>query len=235
MPDVAGVDGARGGWAVVSLEASRYRVRRVGRLAEIFDGGSSKKIVAVDIPIGLLDAFEIGGRDCDREARKCLGKRAASVFPAPVRPALEASEYEQACAFSRVSAEKGKAISKQTWAIIDKIKEVDDLLQTHPALHEIVHEVHPEVCFCELAGKPMDHSKKNREGQDERQRWLRKGFCDLDDIIARGRKEEGLAAEDVVDAAVACWSAIRLADGKGRSLIEPVPRDRVGLPMTIWV
>ena len=43
--------------------------------------------------------------------------------------------------------------------------------------------------------------------------------------------------EDVVvlDAAVACWSALRLVEGKGRSLTYPIPRDSFGLPMTIWV
>jgi hypothetical protein len=47
---------------------------------------TAPKIVAVDIPIGLLDSFETGGRCCDREARKCLGpKRRASVFPAGAR------------------------------------------------------------------------------------------------------------------------------------------------------
>ncbi len=53
-------------------------------------------------------------------------------------------------------------------------------------------------------------------------------------IVNDGRKE-GLPLEDILDATVACWSALRLAEGKGRSLIEPVPRDTAGLPMTIWV
>ena len=38
-----------------------------------------------------------------------------------------------------------------------------------------------------------------------------------------------------LDAAVACWSALRLVEGKGRSLTYPIPRDSFGLPMTIWV
>ena len=37
----------------------------------------------VDIPIGLNEEYEAGGRFCDREARKCLRGRASSVFPAP--------------------------------------------------------------------------------------------------------------------------------------------------------
>ena len=59
-------------------------------------------------------------------------------------------------------------------------------------------------------------------------------FPDLDAIVNDGRKE-GLPIEDILDATVACWSALRLADGKGRSLVEPVPHDTTRLPMTIWV
>jgi predicted RNase H-like nuclease len=235
MAHVAGVDGAPGGWAVVSLEAERCCIRKVGHFSEIFYSGSSPEIVAVDVPIGLLDAFAAGGRRCDREASKFVGpKRTSSVFSAPVRLVLQASTYEEACKVSRDSADNGGAISRQTWAIVCKIKEVDDHLQRCPALREIVREVHPEVCFRELADRPMNFSKKKRKGREERLQELRRCFHDLDDILTKGRKE-GLASEDILDAAVACWSALRLADGKGRSLIEPVPRDSAGLPMTIWV
>jgi predicted RNase H-like nuclease len=68
----------------------------------------------------------------------------------------------------------------------------------------------------------------------ERRQALGKYFPDLDAILSAGKKE-GLLREDILDAAIAYWSALRLADGKGRSLIEPVPHDTTGLPMTIWV
>jgi hypothetical protein len=92
MTRVAGVDGIPGGWAVVIVEADRWRIQ----------------------------------------------KRASSVFPAPVRPVLAASSWEDACARSRASAPKGKAISKQTFHILQKIKEVDDLLQAHPRYEEVI-------------------------------------------------------------------------------------------------
>jgi predicted RNase H-like nuclease len=41
----------------------------------------------------------------------------------------------------------GKAVTKQTFAILQKIREVDALLQTRPELREVVREVHPEVAF----------------------------------------------------------------------------------------
>lgn len=234
MTRVAGVDGTPGGWAVVIVEADRRRIRKVRALSEIFDGAARLDVVAVDVPIGLCDAYETGGRACDREARKCLQKRASSVFPAPVRPVLAASSWEDACARSRASAPGGKAISKQTYFILPKIREVDNLLQARPQLREVVREVHPEVCFCELAGRPMVYSKKKQTGRKERVQVLSQPFPDLDAIVNDGRKE-GLPIEDILDATVACWSALRLADGKGRSLVEPVPHDTTRLPMTIWV
>lgn len=176
MTCVAGVDGTPGGWAVVIVAADRWRIRKVRALSEIFDGAARFDVVAVDVPIGLCYAYETGGRACDRGARKCLQKRASSVFPAPVRPVLAASSWEDACARSRASAPEGKAISKQTFHILQKIKEVDDLLQARPDLRDVVREVHPEVCFCELAGHPMDYPKSKRKGRDERRQPLGQVF-----------------------------------------------------------
>lgn len=118
--------------------------------------------------------------------------------------------------------------------ILHKIKEVDEFLRARHELYEVVREVHPEVCLRELAGRPMVHSKKRQPGRKERVQALRLPFSDIDVIVNDGRKE-GLPLEDILDATVACWSALRLAEGKGRSLIEPVPHDMTGLPMTIWV
>jgi predicted RNase H-like nuclease len=234
MACVAGVNGSRGGWAVVIKEEDRWRVREVAILSELVDSVERFDIIAVDIPIGLCDAYEIGGRACDREARKYLRSRASSVFPAPVRPVLTASSWEEACARSRASGPFGKGVTKQTFAIVPKIKEADDLLQARPELRDIIREVHPEVCFCELAGRPMSYPKRKHEGQNERLHALRHSFRDMDVMLKAGR-DRGLRLDDILDAKVACWSADRLAVGKGRSLMEPVPRDSTGLPMTIWV
>ncbi len=158
MARVAGVDGTPGGWAAVIIEADRTRIRKVRALSDIVVG---LDIVAVDVRIGLCDAYQTGGRACDRRARMLLQNRRSSVFPAPVRSVLAATSWDEACALSRASAPGGKAISKQTYFILHKIKEVDEFLRARPELHEVAREVHPEVCFCELAGRPMAHSKKS--------------------------------------------------------------------------
>jgi predicted RNase H-like nuclease len=234
MTRVAGADSTPGGWSVVFHESGRLRVHKAAALSEIVDFDTELDIIAVDIPIGLLDAYESGGRACDREARKLLRWRRNSVFPAPVRPVLTASTYEDACTRSRTSSPNGTKISKQTYAIVSKIKQVDDLLQKRPKLRNVVREVHPEVCFCELAGQPMRYPKGKQPGREEREQALHSCFPNFDAVIKAGR-EKRLPLTDVLDAAVACWSALRLAVGKGRSLIEPIPQDSTGLPMTIWV
>ncbi len=235
MTRVVGVDGAPGGWAVVAYEAGRCFVHKAATLDEIADDQPRPKIIAIDVPIGLLDTYQIGGRDCDREARKYLGSpRGSSVFPAPVRTVLGATSYKDACARSLASGAGAKAISRQTFEIRDKIAKVDDLLRARSDLLRTVYEVHPEVCFRELAGRPMKHSKKSPAGRVERKEALGRYFADIEVTLADGKKA-GLRDEDIFDAAVACWSAIRLAEGRGRSLVESIPRDKQGLTMTIWV
>jgi predicted RNase H-like nuclease len=125
---VAGVDGTRNGWAVVVEGISDPVVRRLPALANLFDD-TPFDMVTVDIPIGLLDAYEVGGRACDRAARKLLGLRGSSIFAAPVRVVLDASSWEEGCKLSRASSRCGKAISKQTYNILDKIREVDRLAE----------------------------------------------------------------------------------------------------------
>jgi predicted RNase H-like nuclease len=234
MTNVAGLDGTPGGWAAVLMNDGQTSIRKMTALTDILDPGNFD-LIAIDIPIGLLDGYEIGGRTCDRAARRMLGRlRASSVFPAPVRPVLTSTSWPDACSRSRASATDGKAVTKQTFAILDKIKEVDDLLQQRHQLRGLVREVHPEVCFSELTGAPMAHRKGSRLGREERRDALTGVFPDLHAIEATGRAQ-GIPVEDILDAAIACWSASRLAGGKGRSLLDPVPADSTGLPMTIWV
>jgi len=167
---VLGGDGAPTGWAVVVNKNGAISVRKIVQLVEIFEDRPYPDIVAVDIPIGLLATYEIGGRECDRQARRDLKKRGSSVFPPPVREVLNAQTYQDACAISRASSKHNKALSKQTWEIVPKIKEVDNLLSLKPELRSIIREVHPEICFLELAGCPMELPKSKKWGgqRDER-------------------------------------------------------------------
>jgi predicted RNase H-like nuclease len=232
---VAGVDGTPGGWVALVAEIDRVIVHKAASLSAIFKIAPDLDVIAIDVPIGLLDSYRTGGRACDCAARQILGSpRASSVFPAPVRGVLTATSWEEALAISRASALNGKGISKQTFAIVPKIREVDELLQRQRELRPLLREVHPELSFCELAGQPMSHRKGSGAGRQERRLALQSVFTELDAVEKSGI-DQGLPIEDIFDAAVACWSAVRLANSEARSLPAVVPLDATGLPMAIWI
>src|SRR5713226_6413789 len=108
MTWVAGVDGCKGGWFAVFFESDGkgFRAKRFDLLTEVLTFEPKAKVVAVDVPIGLLDKAEPGGRDCDRLARELLGQpRARSVFSPPVRGALQFEDnYKKALRENRISS-----------------------------------------------------------------------------------------------------------------------------------
>ncbi len=234
MIRVAGVDGAPNGWAVVSLGPDGATVQRVARLADLFASGAAFDIVAVDTPMGLADAYETGGRLCDRLARARLRTRGSSVFPAPVRAVLAAATYDEARAASRASSPLGKALTIQAWNIVPKIREADALLRERPELRDVLREVHPELSFAAMAGAPLAVGKKTPEGRAARRGLLAPVFGDIEALVAAGRAQ-GLPAEDVLDAAAISWSARRIAEGCSESLPDPPETDALGLRMAIWI
>jgi Protein of unknown function (DUF429) len=58
----------------------------------------------------------------------------------------------------------------------------------------------------------MDLSKRKRREAEHRKLALRRCFPYLHVILKAGHEEEHLPIEDILDAAVACWSALRLAE-----------------------
>ena len=198
---VAGVDLARGGLAVVVLEEHRVvDTFRCETFAEALLVDA--EVVAVDIPIGVPEA---GPRPADEAARRFVGPRASSVFTTPVRAALEAPSYEEAC---RIATElTGKAISRQSYALRRRILEADEYARND----ERVIEVHPEVSFCELARRPL-LSKHRADGLAERRALLERAGIELPASAPR------IAEPDLLDATVAAWSARRYALGEAASL-----------------
>jgi predicted RNase H-like nuclease len=181
--------------------------------------------VGVDIPIGLSDS---GPRKCDEEARRLLGERRSSVFPAPLRPVLGARSYEAALARSRKAS--GVGLSKQAWNLVPKITEVDRLLD--PTRQGRIFEVHPEAAFAAIHGVPMAHAKKTRAGRDERLAVLGPLVPGIGALVAR--PPVGAAADDVLDAAVVALTARTVLDGTARRLGER-RHDAKGLVMEIVV
>lgn len=238
---VGGVDGCKGGWFVVVAaaihESSRPHANRLlkpkrffvaGTFAEVLSETAQCELVCVDIPIGLGDGQK--PRQCDIAARRLLGRpRASSVFPAPIRPCLSAKDYQAA---TRVCLEQsGKKLNRQSFALVDKIRQVDDLIT--PALQNRIREIHPEVSFWVLNGKkPVQQNKKTVPGQARRQKLLRTVFADADSILTRA-PTRGYAMDDALDALVAAWTAGQTVFGKVKTLPENPERDSKGLRMEI--
>ena len=228
---VAGVDGCRGGWLVVRAEASgRLRLLDLSIAPTFEDLIASTRdcaAVAVDIPIGLSDD---GRREPDIAARQVLGEpRRRSVFPAPVRPTLEAGTHDEAKKLSLLAS--GKSMNIQTFNILKKIRETDEVMT--PQLQEWLVEVHPEVSFWALNDKQsMRHKKKSKAGKQERLQSLSRVFVDdLACVALPSRKDAG--RDDFYDACAAAWTAQRLARKEAERLPPAPPPDSRGLRMEI--
>ena len=224
-----GVDGCRGGWFYIGLEPSKCpRSGIASELAQLVRAAGDSDRIFVDIPIGL----QAQTRQCDRMARKLLGHpRASSVFPPPARQALESSGYAEASKCNH--AVTGRRLSRQTFAIVPKIREVDTLLRRSDRARRIVREVHPEVCFHGFAGRSMKSSKKKPEGYRERLALLESvrpgAACEVRDILEQYRRKD-VARDDVVDAMAAAITAAS-APSALRTLPAFPERDREGLAM----
>lgn len=233
MSAVTGVDGCRIGWvaATHSLHSDECSVEVFSTFANLLTSTGDSKVIAVDIPIGLSDAAP---RLTDLAARSFLGPRASSVFPAPCRVSLDGTTYESASALSFEAS--GKKLTKQTYAIIPKIREVDVALRADVAARQRVVEVHPEVCFAVLNGdQPMSNPKKRSAGKQERLAVL-PTLYQAAFAVARPRwLHREVATDDILDALVALWTASRVHSGTARSFPPPPPltHDSIGLPMRI--
>lgn len=96
-----------------------------------------------------------------RFARGMLPGCAARVFSPPSPETLACDTFPQANAANRRAT--GKGLSKQAWNLVPKVREARTLRGRLPASARMI-EVHPEVCFAQLAGKPIALSKKTEEG-----------------------------------------------------------------------
>ena len=186
---VAGVDGCPNGWAVASAVIDGARLTELhveavetieSTVARLRHGGLIT--LAIDMPIGLIDEHP---RTADVPARRILGPRRSSVFPTPVHATLEATDYVDACERSRDAC--GKALSKQAWNLMPKIRELDALVESsdQPA----IAEAHPECAFLRLQSDiPLDHPKSTAAGRALRIGLLRASGrfdgAELDAVLA---------------------------------------------------
>ncbi len=226
-----GVDGCKGGWIYACISGHEVEFGTVTKLIDLVEKAPSDSRIFVDIPIGLRDTSG-EGRKCDVEARRLLRPyRTSSIFNAPIRAILDEPRYELANETSKRLS--GKGLSQQSFAIIPKIREVDQLMASSPSARKLIREVHPEVCFYGLAGgHPMEHSKKTKEGFQARLSLLSQYQPEVEEVVEHALAHyprKIVAADDILDALVC---AITARESDYRRTVPVFPEtDSKGLAM----
>ena len=229
--DCVGVDACRAGWFAAKQDASSGRLHHAvhARFADLLAWAPAAAIIAIDIPIGLSES---GHRACDSAAKVLLGgRRGQSVFHTPVRQTLSSLDlppgdaYPQALATHR--AVTGVGISKQAFYLLKKIAEADAALAASSADAARVFEVHPEVAFASrrtaLSGQPLvgiAESKHTQAGHDIRLGLLPDAYrmAARQAIAERSGQASAYGRDDVLDAFICLWSALRIESGVHVSL-----------------
>ena len=219
---VVGVDGCRKGWIALRWSESGSSLHWLARLEEL-DQWADLEAVALDIPLGLSVT---GERRCDQLARARLGRRASTLFNAPPRACLEAGlDYPRANELSRSLS--GRGLSRQSFALVAKIREADDYWRRSRAP---LSEAHPELGFAHLNAGVALAPKKSWAGLMQRRELLERAGLALDGL---GRDLRHASADDVVDAAVCALVARRIRDHQAQALPDPPDFDETGRAMAI--
>jgi predicted RNase H-like nuclease len=248
MEWVAGADGCRAGWIVAFASVSynsigivdvfSVRVRVLTKFADIFAAPEQPRLVAVDIPIGLPAHIGPQGRGPERAVRPLLGKRQSSVFAVPSRSAVYAPDFGAACRLALETSDPPKKVSKQLFMIAPKIREVDEMLRSAPALIARVFEVHPEVAFWRLNGeRALSEPKKVKSRPYEPGLALRRDILakhGFSAAVTGQAPPAGSAADDLLDALACAATALRILAGHATPFPDPPLRDEFGLPVAIW-
>ena len=233
-----GIDGCSKGWIAVSLDYGHLHIKRYDTLSDIIDSNPLPATFLIDMPIGLPEKLE--DYRPETEARKELGDRRSTIFSVPCRQAVqitgksrEATEKLQKIINEEVL---DKSLSKQSIAIIPKIKEVDDFFKAHYEYKEILCESHPEICFARMKGYALRTKKSSVVGATERAGILSKYIKDerLESVYIQA-KELGCKPDDILDAACLAVTAALKAHDLTETIPEKPKTDARGLPMQMVV
>ena len=252
MTMLCGVDGCPAGWVAVWRDPSNDAPKTtvffdVRSLIEAFP---KTAIFAIDMPIGLPDFINGGGRGPEKAVRPYLGERQSSVFAVPSRAAVYAEcgpfsgqgdmieAHKQASIVALATSDPPRKISIQSFNLFPKIREIDTLLRGQPELTSRIFESHPEFAFAVLnGGLPMKLPKKikgkvNPPGMEERKDLL--ASLGLQSDFLDQKPPRGAATDDFLDACAMLCIAERIKAGKARPHPEPLQLDSHGIPVAIW-
>lgn len=230
---VAGIDAYRinkdSGWVAVVLSDGKFEeALREQEVAVLLQKLSECQCVAIDMPIGLPTD---GRRLCDEMAREFVGQRRNSVFYAPIEVALLENSHKEASEVNKMAT--GHGISVQAYSLRRKLHELEETLKETRAMKVKPFEVHPEVSFREMVNLADQQAltlpgKKSWAGQTLRRRHLERAKIQIPDD---GGGAGQVPTDDLLDAAVAAWSADRFRRGEAKSFPESA---KPGRRQVIW-
>lgn len=227
-----GVDGCKGKWLAAVLRDEFLNIELYDSISNLCNAYQNADSVIIDVPIGLAENCNEDYLRPDQYARNYLKNkdRKSSVFNAPYRSVVYASDYKSANDLSR---KLGKGLSSQSWAICSAIRQVDEFLQSNPQWKNRLIESHPEVAFQALNHEqPIENSKHTAEGISERICILEEHIPDIGEII---RTSKSNIHEDILDASCLAVTGM-LGTNYGFSTIPVVPAtDHTGLKMQIVI
>jgi len=229
-----GIDGCRAGWVAVNITDDGFEAELYKSIKEICSKYSDSDSILVDMPIGLPES--INEIRPDAEARRIISGRSSCIFNTPCRQAVYTEDYFEASEINKQVL--GKGLSKQSFAICNNIREIDELLEKFPEYKDKIKESHPEICFAMLYSKgpyidPIYESKHTEDGQYIRVRLLEQYYdytSEFIDYISEHPKL-GKIKEDCIDAlCLAVTGMLGLKNGF-RSIPEKPALDSRGLAM----
>jgi len=221
---VAGVTTCRGGWLVAAakLQGTIFAPEdpiRIEDFVDVVDMRPSYSIIGLNAPIGGLERAKVGGRTCDREARKLLGRRAAAVRSAPVH--VESREGTD------LLPDHIDAISR---TLLPRYQEV--AREMAPFRQRTIYEVNAELSFYQLNGEaPMQWGKHSDEGMEERRALLEVKIPGALRII--DAEVPGATPSHLLDVAAILWTARRIFAKAGVRIPTDPEWDEQGLRMEI--
>lgn len=154
-----GLDGCKGGWIATVLDKENLRIEKYSDIQELVNANGDYDELLVDMVIGLPSSLD--ELRPDAAARALIPGRTSTIFAVPSRQSVYADTREKIREANKNAL--GKDLPLQAIAIIPKMREIDEFLQSNKAHKNRLKESHPEVCFSRLNGAVV-MSRKVRKG-----------------------------------------------------------------------
>jgi predicted RNase H-like nuclease len=228
---LAGVEPCNGGWLVVSGRlvgtTLAYQPPQVfTTFRDLIDWKPAFQIIAVNAPLGFPASPARGGRQCDHEARRMLGRHHWHAVPsAPTRAALNADTFDDAVLVD-------PHLTRQAWTYASQVREVAD--EMAPYWQRTLFEVNPELSFYALNKcKPLNYTRGTRQGFSERCWLLEDAMPGLDEVFA-GCDSLPATTRQIIGACANLWSARRIRAHAAVRVPADPDWDDLGIRMEIW-